>query len=113
MNGGDTGEGGEKLIKGEEAVATVDDVGEDDEAAKIHFFAIAVCGNVVLLASIGAHKEFQPFLPQFGKARILQIEDTFINEIQIGIHLIGQRGFGEVVDRLGIGMLRGGRKQEP
>jgi len=28
------------LIEGEEAVAAVDDVGENDEAAKIHFFAI-------------------------------------------------------------------------
>ena len=31
------------LVEGEEAVAAVDDVGEDDEAAKIDFFAVAIC----------------------------------------------------------------------
>ncbi len=31
-----------KLIKGEEAVAAVDDIGQDDEATKIDFFAIPV-----------------------------------------------------------------------
>ena len=33
----------QELIEGEEAVAAVDDVGEDDEAAEIDFFAIAIC----------------------------------------------------------------------
>jgi hypothetical protein len=31
-----------KLVEGEEAVAAVDDVGEDDETTKIDFFAVAV-----------------------------------------------------------------------
>ena len=77
------------LIKGEEAVAAVDDVGEDDEATKIDFLAVAVCGDIVLLAAVGADEEFQSFLGQFGKSGILQIEDAFINEIEVGIDLIG------------------------
>jgi len=30
------------LVEGEEAVAAVDDVGEDDQSTEIHFFAVAV-----------------------------------------------------------------------
>jgi hypothetical protein len=30
-------------VESEEAVATVDDVGEDDEATEVHFFSIAIC----------------------------------------------------------------------
>ena len=77
------------LIEGEEAVAAVDDVGEDDEPAEIDFFAVAVGGDVVLLASVSADKELESFLSQFRKSGILQIEDPFINEIKVGIDLIG------------------------
>ena len=43
----------------------------------------------MLLAAVGADEEFQPFLRQFGKPGILQVQDPFINEIEIGINLIG------------------------
>jgi len=44
------------LIEGEEAVAAVDDVGEDDQSTKIHFLAVTVRRDVMLLATVGTDK---------------------------------------------------------
>ncbi len=77
------------LIEGEETVAAVDDVGEDDEAAKIDFLSVAVRGNVVLLAAVGADEEFEAIFCQFDKSGVLEIEDPFVNEIEIGVDFIG------------------------
>ena len=50
-------EGEGYLIKRQEAVAAVDNVGEDDKAAKIDFIAKAVRRDVVLLASVSADEK--------------------------------------------------------